>query len=152
MIRGADLTPPPPATPEPVRSRRGGRLAQRVAVVGALTGVSVAVWRALTTRTTPASTTPSTPGTQTSTAGTGKASHAADRPVPVAPEPGLPEATALTRPMTSPTAGTATAIPLIGVDPTVGPVPGAAGPVPGAAGPVPGTEPAGQDGPPAAAG
>jgi len=40
VIRGADLTPPPPATPEPVRSCRGGRLAQRVAAVGALAGVS----------------------------------------------------------------------------------------------------------------
>ncbi len=51
------------------------------------------------------------------------ATRTVDLPIPVAPEPGLTEATALTRPMTSPTAGTAT-IPLIGVDPTIGPVPG----------------------------
>ncbi len=133
VIRGADLTPPPAATPEPVRFRRGGRLAQRVAVVGALTGVSVAVWRALTTKTTATPDPAATPTSTASTAGTGDATHAVDRPVPVAPEPGLTEATSLTRLMASPTAAT---IPLIGVDPTVGPVPGTAGPVPGTAGPV----------------
>jgi len=129
VIRGADLTPPPAATPEPVRSRRGGRLAQRVAVVGALTGVSFGVWRALTTKTTQATPTPPAPsGVEDSTV-------TVDRPVPVAPEPGLTDTTALSRPMTSPTAGTAT-IPLIGVDATVGPVPGTAGPVPGTTGPL----------------
>jgi len=130
VIRGVDLTPPPVATPEPVRSRRGGRLAQRVAVVGALTGVSVAVWRAMTTKTTPA-----TPETPTPPPATGDTTATADHAVPVTPEPGLTEAMPLTGPMTSPTAETAT-IPLIGVDPTVGPVPGTAGPVPGATGPL----------------
>ncbi len=122
VIRGVDLTPPPSA-PEPGPAhRRGGRLVQRVAVVGALTGVSVAVWRALTTKTTPAPPTPPAPS------GVDDSTVTVDRPVPVAPEPGLTDATALTRPMTFPTAGTAT-IPLIGVDPTVGPVVGTAGPV-----------------------
>ncbi len=134
VIRGADLTPPPAATPEPVRSRRGGRLAQRVAAVGALAGVSFGVWRALTTK---------TPATSAPAGGTGDAAAAVDHPVPVGPEPGLTDATSLSRPMTSPTAGTAT-IPLIGSDPTVGPVPGTAGPVPGTTGPLE------QDVPPAA--
>ena len=140
VIRGADLTPPPAATPEPVRSRRGGRLAQRVAVVGALAGVSFGVWRALTTKTTPA-----TPAAPTPTAGTGDSPVTVDVAGPMAPEPRLTDATALSRPMTSPTAGTAT-IPLIGSDPTVGPVPGTAGPVPGTTGPLE------QDMPPAATG
>ena len=121
VIRGVDLTPPV-ATPEPALSHRGGRVAQRVAVVGALAGVSFGVWRALTTRTTP--TTPDTPPA----AATGDVPAAVDRSVPVVPEAGLTDATSLTRPMTSPTAGTAT-IPVIGVDPTVGPVPEAAGPL-----------------------
>jgi len=122
VIRGVDLTPPAAATPEPVRSRRAGRVAQRIAVLGALTGVSVAVWRALTTKT------PVTPDTPTSPGTTGDATATVDHPVSVVPEPGLTDATALTRPMTSPTAGTTT-IPPVGVDPTIGPVPGTAGPL-----------------------
>ena len=136
VIRGVDLTPPPAATPEPIRSRRGGRLAQRVAVVGALAGVSFGVWRALTTKTLdrpiPTDETSDSPVT-------------VDVPRPATPEPGLTDQTALSRPMASPTAATAT-IPLIGVDPTVGPVPETAAPVPGATGPLE------QEVPPAAAG